>query len=325
MMQYLGRAAIALALSAATLMGQQACAAYPDKPVRLVVPFPPGGSADTVARLLGHKLSASLGQQFVIDNRPGAGGSIGSELVAKAPADGYTILLGAISSHAITPSLYAKLGYDARKDFAPISLVTTMPNVLVVHPSVKANSVKELVALAKSKPGQLTFASGGNGTTHHLCGELFDRMAGISMLHVPYKGNAPAMTDLLGGQVLVMFDNISNSLPQIRARKLRALAVTGAKRSPALPDVPTLAESGFPGYDVTSWFGLFAPASTPTNVIEKLNAEVIKALRDTSIRERLAQDGIEAGGDTPAHFKAFVDAELVRWATIVKDSGARVD
>jgi tripartite-type tricarboxylate transporter receptor subunit TctC len=298
---------------------------YPTKPVRLVVPFPAGGTTDTIGRLIGQQLSARLGQQFVIDNRPGAAGGIGADIVAKASADGYTILLGTVATHSINPSLYARLPYDAVRDFAPISLLATSPNVLVVNPMLPARSVQELVALAKAKPGALTFASGGNGTTHHLAGELFKGMAGVDMTHVPYKGNAPAITDVIGGQVNVMFDNIGNSLPHIKAGKLRALAVTGPVRSPVLPNAPTLAELGFGGYNITPWFGLFAPAGTPQTIITRLNAAVNAALHDKQVRDLLRSEGIEAQGNSLEQFRAFLQAESVRWSKLVKESGAHID
>jgi tripartite-type tricarboxylate transporter receptor subunit TctC len=302
-----------------------AVAEYPEKPVRMIVPFPAGGSLDTVSRIVARKLSVSLGQQFVVENRPGAGGGIGTALAAKAPADGYTILMGTISSHAINPALYAKLPYDPVRDFAPIAQVITMPNVLVVNPLVAADSVAALAALARARPGALTFASGGNGTTHHLCGELFRKLAQVEMTHVPYRGNAAAVTDLLGGQVAVMFDNISNSLPHIKAGKLRALAVTGGLRAAVLPEVPTMIEAGFPGYNVTSWFALFAPARTPPEIVRKLNAATVAALREKEVHDLLATEGIEATPSTPQELEAFVRAEVARWAKIVAESGAKVE
>jgi tripartite-type tricarboxylate transporter receptor subunit TctC len=321
------RAIVALVAALAIFVGpaRGADTGYPNKPIRLVVPFPPGGTTDVIGRLIGQQLSIRLGQQFVIDNRPGAGGSIGTDIVAKAPADGYTLLLGTVASQSINPSLYAHLPYNAAKDFAPISMLGVLPNVLVVNPSLPVHSVQELVALTKAKPGTLTFASGGNGTTHHLAGELFKRMAGVDMTHVPYKGNAPAITDVLGGQISMMFDNINNSLPYIKAGKLRALAVTGAVRAPIVANLPTLAELGFAGYDITAWFALFAPAGTPQPVIERLNIEVNRALRERQVRELLAAEGIEAQSSTPQQLNAFLQTEAVRWAKLVKESGAHID
>jgi tripartite-type tricarboxylate transporter receptor subunit TctC len=322
MASWLRRAGLALILSTSGLATAQD---YPNKPVKIVVPFPAGGSVDAVARLLSQRLSMKLGKQFVIENRPGAGGNIGSDFVAKAPRDGYTLLLAGVSSHAINPSLYPRIPYDPVKDFTPICLVYSLPNVLVVNPSVPAKSVQELIALAKSKPGTLTFASSGNGTTLHLSAELFKRMAGIDIVHVPYKGNAPAVTDLIGGQVNLMFDNINNSLPHIRSNKLRALAVTGATRSKVLPDVPTLAESGFKGYSIMSWGGVFGPAGLPKPIIDRLNAEINEALRNQQVRELMASEGIEVQGGTPEQFQSYLSAEISRWSKLVKESGARLD
>src|SRR4051812_33916750 len=319
---WLRRACLAVALGVTGLATAQD---YPSKPVKIVVPFPPGGSVGAVARILGQKLSSKFGKQFVIENRPGAGGNIGSDFVAKAPRDGYTLLLAGVSSHAINPSLYPQLPYDPVKDFTPICLVYSLPNVLVVNPAVPAKSIQELVALAKAKPGTLTFASSGNGTTLHLSGELFKRMAGVDITHVPYKGNAPAVTDVIGGQVNVMFDNVSNSLPHIKANKLRALAVTGLVRAPVLPNVATLDEQGFSGYNITSWFALFAPAGTPQPVLDRLNAAVTAAMHDKQVRELLASEGVEAQGSSSEQFRAFLQTDAARWAKLVKESGAHID
>jgi len=243
---------------------------YPSRPIRIIVPFPGGGTADLLARQIAQTMSEALRQQVLIENRTGAGGNIGADLAAKSKPDGYTLLMGTVSTHAINPNLYAKMPYDPVKDFAPVTMVARMPNLLVVHPSVPAKNVAELIALAKARPGALAFASAGNGTTQHLAGELFKKMAGVDMIHVPYKGNAPAVTDLVGGQVQVMFDNIPVSLQQVRAGKLRALAVTGPVRSPVLQDLPTVAEAGLPGYSITSWFGLYAPSGTSPQIIARL-------------------------------------------------------
>jgi tripartite-type tricarboxylate transporter receptor subunit TctC len=278
-----------------------------------------------VGRLLAKRLTASLGQQFVVDNRPGAGGGIGAALVAKAPADGYTLLLGGVSTHGINPTLYPNLAYDPIKDFAPISSLVTMPNVVVVNPAVPVRSLAELVDYARAHPGKLAFASSGNGTTLHLAGELFMRAATVKMVHVPYKGGGPALVDLLGGQVQVMFDNIPVSLQMVRAGKLRALAVTGPGRSAAAPELPTVAESGYPGYAVISWQGLFAPAGTPAPIVARLSEAVRAALRDKELRQQLARDGIDAAGSTPAELSAFVNAEIARWGKVVRESGAKLD
>jgi tripartite-type tricarboxylate transporter receptor subunit TctC len=298
---------------------------YPSRPIRIIVPFPAGGTADLLARQIGQTMSETLHEQVVIENRSGAGGNIGADLAAKSKPDGYTLLMGTVSTHAINPNLYTKMPYDPVKDFAPVTMVASMPNLLVVHPSVPAKNVAELIALAKAKPGALAFASAGNGTSQHLAGELFKKMAGVDMIHVPYKGNAPAVTDLVGGQVQVMFDNIPVSLQQVRAGKLRALAVTGPARSAVLPDLPTVAEAGLPGYSITSWFGLYAPSGTSPQIIERLNQEANRALATAQIRRRLTDQGIEPAGGTPDQFADFMHAELVKWGKIVRESGARVE
>lgn len=303
-----------------------ACAqGYPSKPVRMVVPFPPGGTTDILARAVGQKLSEAWNQQVIIDNRPGAGGNIGTDIVAKAPADGYTLLMGTVGTQAINASLYAKLPYDPVKDFAPVTLVASVPNVLVVNATIPAKSVKELIALAKAKPGQLTFASSGNGTSIHLSGELFKTMTGTFMLHIPYKGSAPALTDLMGGQTNMMFDNLPSSMPHIKSGMLRALAVTSAKRSPALPDVPTIAEAGVPGYEASSWFGVLAPAGTPKEIVARLNADIVKVLAAPDIKERLSAQGADPVGNTPEQFAAYIRTEQIKWAKVVKDSGAKIE
>jgi tripartite-type tricarboxylate transporter receptor subunit TctC len=307
------------------LAGSAKAQDYPSKPIRLVVPFAAGGATDVLARLVGERLTASLGQQVVVDNRPGAGGNIGSDLVARAEPDGYTILMGAVGTHAINPSLYPKMPYDPVKDFAPVTLVASVPNVLVVNPEVPANSVQELIDLAKAKPGELNFASSGNGTSIHLSGELFKAMTGTDIVHVPYKGSGPAVTDLLGGQVQMMFDNMPSSLPHVKAGKLRALGVTSAKRSPALPEVPTIAEAGVPGYDATSWFGILAPAGTPEPVVMRLQGAIVQALGEPEMRQRMADLGAEPVGDTPAEFGQFIAAELAKWAKVVNDAGVKLE
>jgi len=298
---------------------------YPSRPIRMIVPFPAGGTADLLARQIGQTMGEALRQQVVIENRTGAGGNIGADLAAKAKPDGYTLLMGTVSTHAINPNLYPNMPYDPVKDFAPVAMVARMPNLLVLHPSVPATNVAELIALAKARPGTLAFASAGNGTTQHLAGELFKKMADVDMIHVPYKGNAPAVTDLVGGQVQVMFDNIPVSLQQVRAGKLRALAVTGPARSPVLPQLPTVAEAALPGYNITSWFGLYAPSGTSPQIIERLNREANKALATALIRRRLTDQGIEPAGGTPGQFAEFMRAELVKWGKIVRESGARVE
>jgi len=312
---------VLLAVSAAGAAAQP----YPTKPIRLVVPFPAGGTTDILAREVGQRLSLSLGQPVVIDNRPGAAGNIGSELVAKSAPDGYTLLMATVGTHAINPNLYARMPYDHVKDFAPVVLVAGVPNVLEVTPSLPVNSVADLIKLAKEKPGQINFASSGSGTSIHLSGELFKTMAGVNMTHVPYKGSAAAITDLIGGQVQVMFDNLPSSLPQIKAGKLRAIAVTSAQRAPALPDTPTIAESGLPGFEATSWFGVVAPAGTPPTVIARINADVNQWLQSPEAKEKLLAQGAVAAGGSPEQFAAYIHAETEKWARVVKASGAKVD
>jgi tripartite-type tricarboxylate transporter receptor subunit TctC len=298
---------------------------YPTKPIRLVVPFPAGGTTDILARAAAQKLTEAWGQTVIVDNRPGAGGNIGSELVAKSAPDGYTLEMGTVGTHAINASLYAKMPYDHVKDFVPVILVAGVPNVLVVHPSVPVHSVAELIAYAKANPGKLNFASSGSGTSIHLSGELFKVMAGVQMTHVPYKGSAPAVQDLLGGQVQLMFDNLPSSLPHIKAGKLRALAVTSATRASALPDVPTVAEAGLPGFEASSWFGVLAPAGTPPAIVAKLNAEIAKWLATPEAKEKLSAQGANIAGGTPEDFAKHIAGETTKWARVVKESGAKVD
>jgi tripartite-type tricarboxylate transporter receptor subunit TctC len=303
-----------------------ACAqAYPTKPIRLVVPFPPGGSLDVVARAIGQKLTEAWGQPVVIDNRPGAGGNIGADLVAKSAPDGYTILEGALSTHAVNVSLYRTMPYDPIKDFAPITLVATTPNVLVLNPTLPVNSVRELVAYAKAHPGALSFGSGSNGSAGHLAGELFKAEAGVDMVHIPYKGGAPALQALLAGDTQLMFDNLANSTPQLKAGKLKALAVTTAKRSALIPELPTLAETGLPGFDIYTWWGFMAPAGTPKEIIAKWNAEVTRILATAEMKAFFAQQGAEPAPTTPEQFAALIRSEIPKYAKIVKASGAKVD
>ena len=318
-------AALLLAALGAGTAFAQGAASYPSKPVRIVVPFPAAGTTDILARAVGIEMTKAWGQSVLVENRPGAGGNLGSDAVAKAAPDGYTLLVGAVSPQAINVTLYPKMPYDVMRDFAHITLIAAVPNVLEVHPSVPVKTVKDLIALAKSTPGQLTYASSGNGTSIHLSAELFKTMADVNMLHIPYKGSAPAVTDLIAGQVQLMFDNLPSSLAQIKAGKLRAIAVTTLKRSPALPDVPTIAESGLPGYDASSWFGMHAPAGTPKDIIAKIHGVVAKSLQTPQMIERLSSQGAEAVGNTPEEFTEFVRVEIAKWAKVVKASGARVD
>ena len=299
--------------------------AYPNKPIRLVVPFSAGGPTDVLARAIGQKLNDSLGQPVIVENRPGAGGNIASDFVAKAPPDGYTLILGTVGTHAINASLYSKLPFDTVRDFTPVALVASATIVMVVHPSVPAKTVKELLALAKSKPHQLNFASPGSGTPQHLAGELFKTVAGVEIVHVPYKGAAPALTDLLGGQVSLGFVSLPAALPYVKAEKLMALGVTASKRSAVAPEVPTIAESGLPGYEVENWYGVLAPPGTPKEIVNKLNTEIIKLLQTQDIKERLNNQGFEILQSTPEKFVAFIKLELVKWAKVVKLSGAKAD
>ncbi len=316
----------ALAAAVAGVAGVAAAAdAFPSRPVKLVVPFPPGGPLDATGRLIAQKLTDAWGVSVVVENKPGAGGNIGADAVAKSPPDGYTIVMGALSTHAVNPSLYAKMPYDAIRDFAPITLLATTPNVLVVNASLPVNSVKELVAYAKANPGKLSFGSGSNGSAGHLAGELFKVDTGTDIVHIPYKGGAPATQALLAGDVQFMFDNLANATPQVKAGKLRALAVTTAQRSKLAPELPTMAEAGIPGFDISTWFGLMAPAGTPKEVIAKWNADVVKILNSPEMRERMTALGAEPAPDTPAEFAAFIQAENTKYARIVKASGAKVD
>ncbi len=315
----------AIFLVGATLSFGAAAQAYPNHSIRLVVPFAAGGTTDILARAVAQKLTETMGQPVVVDNRAGAGGNIGADIVAKSPPDGYTLLMGTVGTHAINPSLYSKMPYDHVKDFAPVILVAGVPNVLEVNPSVPVNTVADLIKLAKEKPGQINFASSGNGTSIHLSGELFKTMAGVDMTHIPYKGSAPALADLVGGQVQIMFDNLPSSLPQIKAGKLRAVAVTSLKRAPALPDVPTISESGLPGFEASSWFGVLAPAGTPAPIVAKLNGEINKWIQTPEAREKLLSQGAEAAGGTPEQFVAHIKSETDKWAKVVKASGAKVD
>ena len=299
--------------------------AYPRGPVTLVVPFPAGGPTDAMARQLAQKLGERLGQQVVVDNKGGAGGSIAAEAVAKAPADGQTLFFGTTGTLAINPSLYSKLRYDPVKDFAPVSLMATTMNVLVVNPQVPAKILSELVALAKAKPGTLTYGSAGNGSSNHLSGELFRSSAGLQVTHVPYKGSAPALVDLLGGRLTMMFDTIAQQTQNIAAGKVRALAVTGPRRSPLLPDVPTAQEAGLKGFDVTIWYGVLAPAGTPPAVIERLNREIVAVMSTDAMKKRMEADGAEAHPTSPAEFAALIQHDMAKWAPVIKASGATLD
>ena len=310
----------ALLLGAGLVAGAAMAQGYPSKPLRMVVPFPPGGSADILGRSVGQKLGERLGQPVVIDNRPGAGASIGAKAVAEAPADGYTLLLGTVSSHAMSPATNT-VGYDPVKDFTPIAEIASIPFVVLVHPGVPVKNIAELVVLAKSKPGQVTYASAGSGTSNHLAGELLGMAAGIKMLHVPYKGSAPALNDLLGGQVNAMFDLQLTAMPQIKSGKVRALAMTGAKRSALLPELPTVREAGVPGYEVTAWFGFFGPAGVPKPIVDRLNAELNAIMKLPDIRAKFAELGVETESGSAEEFAGFVRGEAGKWAAVIKAAG----
>ena len=300
--------------------------AYPTRPVRVVVPFAAGGTTDIFARLIADKLSQTMGQQFIVDNRGGAGGNIGTDAVAKSAPDGLTLVMGTVGTHAINASLYARMPYDPLTDFEPVAFAAGVPNLLVVNPkNVKATSVQAFIAEAKAASKKFTMASSGNGTSIHLSGELFKQMTGVEMPHVPYRGSGPAINDMVGGQVDVMFDNLPSSIEQAKAGNLRALAVTSAARSPALPDVPTIAESGLPQFEASSWFALFAPKGTPVEITTKLNAEVRRILETPEMRARFAELGGEIRAMSPADLMAYVRAEHAKWATVVKTSGARIE
>ena len=298
---------------------------FPEKPVRMVAPYPPGGTSDIIARILGQKLFDAWGQQIVVDNRAGANGSIGCELAAKSPADGYTLLIGNMTPIAANPSLYRKLGYDSVRDFAGVSLVAAGPNVLVVNPALPVKSVQELIAYAKANPGKLNFGSGGAGSPAHLAGELFKTLTGVAMTHVPYKGTVLSVNDLIAGQVQLVFSDAPPAVPHVKSGKLRALAVTGAKRTPLLPELPTVAESGVPGFELDNWWGILVPAMTPKPVINRINAEIVSIMQTADVKERFGNLGVEAIHGTPAEFDAYIKSEYAKLAKIIRASGAHAD
>ncbi|MBA2961080.1 MULTISPECIES: tripartite tricarboxylate transporter substrate binding protein [Ramlibacter] len=314
----LARLGLALLLGAALLPAR---AAWPERPIRLIVAFPPGGGTDIVARLLAPALSQRLGQPITIDNRGGAGGNIGTDAAAHAAPDGYTLLMGNIAPNAINASTFKHLPYDPEKDFAPISLVAVTPNILVVNPSVPAQSVADLIALAKSQPHSLNYPSAGRGTSSHLAGELFNTMARVDMVHVPYKGGGPAFTDLLGGQVQLFFATMPAAMPFVKSGRLRPLAVTSSQRSATLPDLPTIAESGLPGYSAVTWYGLLAPRGTPADIVQKVSREINEILKLPATREQLIAQGFEPAGSSPSDFAGFISAEIVKWGRVVKAAG----
>ena len=322
----LGSIASAVVLGAGLLGGTSALAqAYPTKPVTIIVPFAAGGTTDILARIIGQALTAELGQSVVVDNRAGAGGNIGGQAAAKATLDGHTLFMGTVGTHAINASLYKKMPFAPVKDFAPLTRVANVPNLLVANPAQPYKSVKDLIAYAKANPGKVNFGSSGNGSSIHLSGELFKSLAKVDMQHVPYKGSAPAVTDLLGNQIGIMFDNMPSAIQHVRSGKLVPLAVTTAKRSPELPNVPTIAEAGVPGYEATSWFGMFAPAGTPAPVLAKLNAAIVKVLAQPDVKKKINEQGAEVYSETPEQFAAFIQAESVKWGKVVKESGASLD
>ena len=304
---------------------QNAAQDYPNRPVRWIVPFAPSGPTDLMSRAVAEKLSQRFGQQFVVDNRPGAGGNIGAEVVAKSAPDGYTLMIGHVGTHAINLTLYPKVGFDPVRDFTPITLIATLPLALVIHPSVPAKDVKELIAYARAHPGQLNFASAGNGGPTHLTGELFKTSAGIAIVHVPYKGNAAALLDLVAGRVQMMFSNMLTSMPHVRAGKLRAIGISSAKRSPQAPDLPTVAESGLPGFDSVPWYGVLGPAGMPRALVNRLNTEISRALSAPDMRERFVAQGIDLQSSTPEQFAALIKSEVVKWRKVVREAGAKVD
>jgi tripartite-type tricarboxylate transporter receptor subunit TctC len=302
-------------------------AVWPTKPVKIVVTFPPGGAPDTLARILADKWGQATGQTFTVDNKAGAGGNIGADFVAKSAADGTTLLIATVGTHAINPALYAKMPYDNIKDFTPVSFLASTPNLLVVNNSVPAKTVKELIALAGKSPpaAPLTFGSSGSGTSIHLSGELFNTLAGVKMQHIPYKGRAQAVPDLLGGRISMIFDNMPSALPLVKSGDIRAIAVTSAARSPAAPNIPTIAESGLPGFEATSWFALMAPAGMPKDVLARINAETIRVMTLPDVKEKLSTLGLDAAPASPESLASLIQVETVKWAKVVKESGAKLD
>jgi len=315
---------LACAVACVAASGLAMAQDYPNKPVKLVVPYPPGGPTDIVARVVAQKLQEQMGQPFVIDNKPGAGANTGAEAVARSTPDGYTLLV-ATTAHAINPSLFSKLSYQLLKDLAPVSQLTSGPLVIVANPALPAQNIQELIALAKGKSGGLNFGSSGNGQSTHLSAELFSAMAGIKMSHVPYKGSAPALTDVMAGQTDLMFDTMLSAMPHVKAGKLKALAITSSQRSPVAPHLPTVAESGLPGYEAIAWNGLLAPAGTPKEVVARLNAELKKVLENPDVRQRFEAQGFAASWNSPATFGSFLQAEVDKWAKVVQVSGAKID
>lgn len=326
----LALASIALAAISFVAGPASAQGAWPNKPVRIVVPFAPGGTTDILARAVAPELARAFGQPFVVDNRAGAGGNVGADLVAKSPADGYTLLMGTVGTHGINKSIYARMPFDPQKDFAPVTLVAGVPNVMVMNTEKAArlgiNNVADFVKYARANPGKLSMASSGNGTSIHLAGELFKSQNGIFMTHIPYRGSGPALLDMIGGNVDVMFDNLPSAMPQIKGGKLKAFAVTSAERSAAMPELPTVEEAGkLKGFEASSWFGLLAPAGTPPDIVNRIQQEVAKALATPAIKEKMLAQGAIPSGNTPQQFTQLIDSEITKWAQVVKASGAKVD
>ena len=313
------------ALAAALLPALASAQAYPTKPIRLICPFPPAGAVDIASRAIADALTKTIGQTVAVENKPGAGGNLGAEAAARSAPDGYTIFMSTSGIQAINPALYAKMPVDVNRELVPVAPLVSLNNVLVLHPSVKANSVQDVIALAKANPGKIPYASSGNGTSIHMSGAMFTHLTGTEMIHIPYKGSGPAVTDLLAGQVSMMFDNIPSSLPHIKSGKLKALATTGAKRDPALPDLPTIAESGVPGYESGVWFGLMAPAGTPKEIVAKLNAEAVKGAKSPEFVKRMGDLGYNMIPASPEVMSDMIKQEIARWTPIVKASGAKVD
>jgi tripartite-type tricarboxylate transporter receptor subunit TctC len=315
---------IALAVALFTAHTLSAAQTYPDKPIRLIVPQPPGGTSDILGRAFGQKLAENLHQQVVIDNRAGASGTIGTDLAAKSTPDGYTLVF-VYTTHATTPAIYGKLPYDPVADFAPITILTAAPLLLVVHPKIPVRTVKELIAYARTRPGELNFCSAGNGSGSHLAGELFNTMTGVKLTHIPYKGSGFAITELIGGQVQLMFAGIVPIDPHVKAGRVRSIAVSSARRTASLPQVPTIAESGLPGFEVVGWYGILAPARTPPAIVDRLHRELIAILKTPEISDRLTREGAEPVGNSPAEFTAFLKTDIARWAKVIKTAGAKLD
>ena len=318
-------AALPLVLLSTAAFAQLSATAWPTKPIRWISPFAPGGGADITSRIIAQKLGPALGHQILVDNRGGAGGNIGVDLAAKSPPDGYTLVLGTIGPIAINVSLYKKLSFDPVKDLLPVTQAANALNVLVVHPSLPAKTVKDVIAIAKARPGELSFGSSGPGATDHLAGELFKTLTGVNMVHVPYKGGAPAMLDLMSGQVQTVFSTVSTAIGAIKGGRVRAIAMTGDRRFELMPELPTIAEAGVPGFEVRNWYGVFVPAGTSKDIVTRLNAELVKILQMSEVKSKLLESGIEALHSTPEQFAAYIQSETKRWAKVVKDSGARAE